>query len=130
VISAVGESKECKSMKARETTYTETLSIVGNYMTRERSGFADIPVIVSVVAFTALAGLVVSAFCLVRGIIAFSKEVMAFVMWAQQKIEKSNRARVRSGASNRPNTSRPMSRTRKPKQLKKPDPRANPNSDT
>ncbi len=110
-------------MKARETTYTETLSIVGNYMTRERSGFADIPVIVSVVAFTALAGLVVSAFCLVRGIIAFSKEVMAFVMWAQQKIEKSNRARVRSGASNRPNTSRPMSRTRKPKQLKKPDSR-------
>jgi hypothetical protein len=55
---------------------------------------------------------------------------MAFVMWAQQKIEESNRARVRSAASNRPNTSRPMSRTRKPKQLKKPDPRANPNSDT
>jgi hypothetical protein len=110
-------------MKARETTYTETLSIVGNYMTRERSGFADIPVIVSVVAFTALAGLAVSTFCLVRGVIAFT-------MWAQQKIEESNRARVRSAASNRPNTSRPMSRTRKPKQLKKPDPRANPNSDT
>jgi hypothetical protein len=116
VISAVGESKECKSMKARETTYTETLSIVGNYMTRERSGFADIPVIVSVVAFTALAGLAVSTFCLVRGVIAFT-------MWAQQKIEESNRARVRSAASNRPNTSRPMSRTRKPKRLKKPDSR-------
>ena len=106
-------------MKARETTYTETLSIVGNYMTRERSGFADIPVIVSVVAFTALTGLAVSTFCLVRGIIAFSKEVMAFLMWVQQKIEESSRARVRSAASNRPNTSRPMSRTRKPKQLKK-----------
>ena len=70
-------------MKARETTYTQTLSLVGNYMIKERSGFADIPVIVSVVAFTALAGLAASILCFLGGVITLSR-------WAERKIAESN----------------------------------------
>ena len=90
-------------MKARETTYTETLSLVGNYMMRDRSGFADIPVIVSVVAFTALAGLAASIVRLVRGIIDGIRGFLAFLMWVQQQMEESNsRAKARYGPSGRP----------------------------
>ena len=94
---------DSRYMKARGTTYTETLSLVGNYMTRDRSGFADIPVIVSVVGFTALAGLAVSTVCLVRGTIDGIRGVIALLMWVQQQVEDSNRrAKVRYGPSGRP----------------------------
>lgn len=78
-------------MEDRETTYTETLSIVGNYIMRERTGLSDVPIIVSVVAFTVLAGLAALSRWLLVSTVNSIRGIIILCRWVDKEIVEPNR---------------------------------------